>query len=257
MVSGQRACVCVKVGVPMAEPALIVTCEHARNTVPAKWRFLFASRTAVLRTHHGYDRGGLSLARTLAHVVGGPLVAAPATRLLVDVNRSEGNPALFSRFTKSLSPVSRGELLRTLYAPVRRRTRELVDGRIERRRTVIHVSVHTFTPVLRGVTRTADIGILYDPSRHFERTLAFQWRATLWRLDPSLRVRLNYPYRGISDGHVRALRKLFTDRDYAGIELEVNQRWVRTGRWPGVRSTLARSLAELLGKHQQLSYNHA
>ena len=35
---------------------------------------------------------------------------------------------------------------------------------------------------------------------------------------------MNYPYRGVSDGHTAALRRRFRKR-YLGLEIEVNQRF--------------------------------
>ena len=48
-------------------------------------------------------------------------------------------------------------------------------------------------------------------------------------------MRRNYPYRGTSDGLTRYLRKRYADRDYCGIELEVNQKHVGNGRGIDVR----------------------
>jgi predicted N-formylglutamate amidohydrolase len=88
---------------------------------------------------------------------------------------------------------------------------------------VIHIAVHSFTPVLDDVVRDADIGILYDPARTSERTLAMAWKRMF---DPALRVRCNVPYRGASDGLATALRKRWPASRYMGFELEINQRIV-------------------------------
>ena len=37
------------------------------------------------------------------------------------------------------------------------------------RKQVLHVAVHSFTPVLHGERRNADVGLLYDPARPRER----------------------------------------------------------------------------------------
>jgi predicted N-formylglutamate amidohydrolase len=112
---------------------------------------------------------------------------------------------------------------------------------------VWHVAVHSFTPVLDGVVRTADIGLLYDPRRPRELVTARAWRAALRDTVPALRVRSNYPYRGVSDGLTRALRRRLGDRDYVGIELEVNQRlFVDRRRIAAVRAALIASLARVI-----------
>jgi predicted N-formylglutamate amidohydrolase len=99
---------------------------------------------------------------------------------------------------------------------------------------VLHLSVHSFTPKLNGEVRNADVGILYDPRRLAEREVCTRWKGTLlaltatshdngYKLQSDCRIRMNYPYRGASDGLTTALRRVFPARDYLGIELEVNQ----------------------------------
>ena len=67
-----------------------------------------------------------------------------------------------------------------------------------------------------------DLGILYNPKRPLEKLFSNELRRML-RTDTSMRIRLNAPYQGVSDGHVTALRKIFSPETYVGIELEVSQ----------------------------------
>ncbi len=112
---------------------------------------------------------------------------------------------------------------------------------------MVHLAVHSFTPVLKGVERMVDVGILFDPERAFERRVAGRWRAALAERDPELRVRFNEPYDGRSDGLTTTLRSTFDageGPDYAGIELEVNQALIGPdGRFP---DSLAVLLSETL-----------
>jgi predicted N-formylglutamate amidohydrolase len=93
---------------------------------------------------------------------------------------------------------------------------------------VVHIAVHSFTPILNGISRRADVGLLYDPARAGERELCARWQVALEGVDPSLRVRRNYPYRGTSDGFTTALRRIHSAAAYAGIEVELSQRLLRT-----------------------------
>jgi predicted N-formylglutamate amidohydrolase len=89
---------------------------------------------------------------------------------------------------------------------------------------VIHLSIHSFTPELSGVVRDADIGLLYDPARRYEKKLCREWRKKIITINPAIgRVRMNYPYRGTSDGFTTYLRKKMKG-SYLGIEVEINQR---------------------------------
>jgi predicted N-formylglutamate amidohydrolase len=111
---------------------------------------------------------------------------------------------------------------------------------------VVHVAVHSFTPSLRGVRRNADLGLLYDPARSGELALARRWRAALREVAPELCVRMNYPYRGTSDGIQTELRRRFGARDYVGIEIEVNQKHL-TPRAPS-RARVVRAVEASLAR---------
>jgi predicted N-formylglutamate amidohydrolase len=91
---------------------------------------------------------------------------------------------------------------------------------------VAHFSIHTFTPVLNGELRSADIGLLYDPVRFHEKQLCMHLQEHLLKLLPKLIVKENYPYRGTDDGLTCALRQSHPDDCYSGIEIEINQKLV-------------------------------
>ena len=98
--------------------------------------------------------------------------------------------------------------------------------------------------MLAGETRNADIGLLYDPGRSVEKRLCAAWRATIKQTRPDLRVRLNYPYLGKADGFTTHLGRVFSVNQYAGIELEVNQRWLESKpAWRKLASDLVSSYA--------------
>lgn len=225
-------------------PALLVTVEHGGNRVPADYRKLFAAQAAVLDTHRGYDPGALLLGRDLATRLDAPLVSSTTTRLLVDLNRSLGHRGLFSEFTRRLPADQRTRIVERYWRPYRDEVDRAVAGFIDRGRRVVHLSSHSFTPVLDGEVRDADIGLLYDPGRPAERLLAARWKAALRAIDPGLRVRMNYPYTGRADGLTRDLRRRHAPARYAGLEIEVNQRYVVAGgsAWAALRRTVLESI---------------
>jgi predicted N-formylglutamate amidohydrolase len=209
---------------------LILTCEHGGNRVPPHYAPLFRGAAAVLRTHRGWDIGALALAKHLSRRLRVPLLHTTVTRLLVDTNRSIGNRrTLFSEFVRELANVEKRRILEGHYLAHRRAVEAAVVRGVARGGRVIHVAVHSFTPSLRGVRRNADVGLLYDPARPGELALARRWRAALREVAPELRVRMNYPYRGTSDGIQTELRRRFGSRDYVGIEIEVNQKHLAPG----------------------------
>lgn len=108
--------------------------------------------------------------------------------------------------------------------PFRQAVRQSIEENQGRYSAVLHLSVHSFTPVLGDLVRTNDIGILYDPGRSREKELARRLAAALHRMNTQLKIRMNWPYRGVADGHATALRRSYAETSYLGIELEINQR---------------------------------
>ncbi|HUL82366.1 MAG TPA: N-formylglutamate amidohydrolase, partial [Gammaproteobacteria bacterium] len=82
--------------------------------------------------------------------------------------------------------------------------------------------------------------------RKREAALCRRWAEILKRLDPSLRVRFNYPYSGMADGLTTALRKRHAEARYLGVELEINQALVGASGWARFQRLMADSLAELM-----------
>ena len=224
---------------------LILTCEHGGNSVPRSLAAAFRPIRGMLSTHRGWDPGALPLARQMAAGLRAPLFAATISRLVVDLNRSEHHPRVFSRITRGLPEHRRERLFEQYYRPFRREVLATVSEAVEAGESVVHVSVHSFTPVLGGERRHADVGFLYDPKRRRERELAAAWGREIRSRLPGLRVRMNYPYKGTSDGHTTRLRSRFAAREYAGVELEINQAFPRAGgaKWSGLRAALIESLA--------------
>jgi predicted N-formylglutamate amidohydrolase len=181
----------------------------------------------VLQTHRGWDPGALPLARRIAASLQVPLHEGSVSRLLVELNRSPGHPRQFSEFTGNLPDEQKQQLIETYYEPHRRAVADHVAQSLRQQSgntPVIHLSIHTFTPVLDGVPRRADLAWLYDPKRRAEQAWCKRWQDALRDHCPTLQLRCNYPYRGSSDGLTTTLRRQFGPR-YLGIEIEVNQRW--------------------------------
>lgn len=202
---------------------LVFSCEHAVNTVPENFQSLFNPWHHLLATHRGVDFGALAIASYLSEFFKCELISAKATRLLIDCNRSLNNPACFSEITNPLSKRDKESIIDVYYLPFRKAVESQIEQLINAGNQVLHLSIHSFTPVYEGVTRNADIGLLYDPARPSEKQFSKLWQQELKLADPQFRVRLNYPYRGTSNGFTCALRKKHPDKNYVGIELESNQ----------------------------------
>jgi predicted N-formylglutamate amidohydrolase len=210
----------------MGESVLFLTCEHGGNQIPADLQPLFEGAGEVLDTHRGLDHGALTLYQLFEKDLKPAFAISSETcRLVVDLNRSLHRRTLFSEWTKPLSRDQKRQILDEHYFPYRQAFIDALKKNIDQNKHVLHLSVHSFTPVLNGVVRQTDIGILYHPGRPWEKAIAALWKASLAKYLPQMRVRFNYPYLGKPDGHVAYHRKMYPDPLYAGIELELNSKY--------------------------------
>lgn len=202
----------------MNEGRIVITCEHASAAVPPAFSAFFTGAEQILKTHRAYDPGAVETAVELARRLGSrPPINGGFTRLLIDLNRSLGHPRVFSDY----SPPPSHPLRNVLIGEYKRYRAEVLKEMLETDENITHFSVHSFTPSLDGKPRHADIGLLYDPASPREKAICRTIRSRLLAAHPGYRVRLNYPYRGVSDGFTRTLRTRLGVR-YAGIELELN-----------------------------------
>jgi len=204
----------------MADLSVLLTCEHAGNQVPVRYRSLFTAEE-VLNSHRGWDPGALDIAAALSEELNLPCFTHQTTRLLVEVNRSLGNPQLFSEFSQPLGDEEKQLILDKYYFPYRLRVENALA---QLTKPVLHLSIHSFTPVFNEKVRVTDIGILLDPARAFESSISEKLMNSLQQNLPSLRIEFNEPYKGIDDGFTTYLRTRFSDEEYAGIEIEMNQK---------------------------------
>jgi len=207
---------------------LVLSCEHGGNQIPSEYDYLFKQKRNILNTHRGYDIGALVIARSLEKALAVPLLSSEVSRLFVDLNRSLRHRNLFSEFMRPLSTEARIAILCHYYHPYRQALEQATSDFIANRRTVTHLSIHSFTPKLGDQVRNNDIGLLYDPARAVEKAFCKQLQ-TVIQEKSALVVRLNYPYRGKADGLTRSLRRKFPAKFYMGIEIEINQKLL-TGR---------------------------
>ncbi len=227
---------------------LVLTCEHADHRIPRAYASLFAGAKDVVLSHQGWDPGALLLARLMARRLEQPLLVTHWCRLLVESNRSPTNPRIWSRYTRGLPPEERARILARYWRPHRMAVEGAVATALARGERVVHVAVHSFTPVMDGVVRTADVGLLFDSRRKHESVFARRWAASLRSHDPELRVRYNYPYLGLADGLATALRRRHPASRYLGFELELNQARSTAPDWRRLGGVLATSLAEALAR---------
>lgn len=227
---------------------LLISCEHGGNHIPPNYQKLFHSFHSLLDSHRGYDHGALELAKHFAEAFNAQLFFSETSRLLVELNRSLNSKKLFSEVTQTLPQQQKQQILDSFYSPYRKAVEKAVKKKIQEAGQVIHLSIHTFTPELKGKIREADVGFLYDPQRKREKEFCNQWKKMARNDYPLYRFRSNYPYQGKSDGFTTYLRALYGELKYIGVELEVNQLFPlgRKSDWEKMQECLISTLNSLL-----------
>lgn len=226
---------------------IIITCEHGGNKIPAKYAPFFKGKKAVLNSHRGYDIGSIFLFELLSKKADYSNYS-DVSRLLVELNRSLHHKKLFSEYTEALALEEKQSILSAYYFPYRNEVEKKINSWIKNKHRVLHISVHSFIPELDGVKRNNDIGFLFDSGRKFERDICKKWKSTLLSLAPDLIIRFNYPYLGKADGFTTYLRKKFNEKQYLGIELEVNQKYFIKSRIINISEIVFQSFNNLFDK---------
>jgi predicted N-formylglutamate amidohydrolase len=205
---------------------LIVTCEHASGRLPKRLAHAFTAHSAAVASHEGVDFGASLLARDFAAATGAPLFMGRVSRMVVDLNRSLGHPDLFSAAMLKMPPPVRQAAIDAYYTPHREAITAHVLAHAREANPLVHIGVHSFTPVWHGERRRVDIGLLFDTTRLEEAAFCRAWQQALRARCPTWRVRRNNPYSGAADGLTTALRRQTSPRAYYGIEIEMNQAMV-------------------------------
>lgn len=205
----------------MRKTVVVVTCEHGGNQIPEEFYPYFIIARKVLNSHKGWDLGALNLAKALSSHLNSQLFYSETSRLVIELNRSIGSHELFSSY---MSPVAGVEVVEKYYLPYRNEVESYIDNLIKDS-AVLHLSVHSFTPVWEGVERPTDIGILFDEDVASELAFSKLWQNELQKSFPNLNVHFNKPYNGKDDGFTTHLRQKYQFKNYIGIELEMNQKY--------------------------------
>lgn len=175
-----------------------LVCDHASNRIPDRLKQLGLSADDLAR-HIAWDIGALELSERLADRLGLGLVAAGFSRLVIDCNRHlDDVSSIVERSDGTLVPgnhqltaADREWRVRQIFDPYHAAIEQEI-GRLERQAVApALIAIHSFTPVMGGMTRPWQCGILWDRDPRIAEPLM----AALRRID-GLTVGDNQPYSG-------------------------------------------------------------
>lgn len=174
----------------------LLACEHASNHLPAQYGTL-GLPVAELSRHIAWDPGALPVAERMAVLLDAPLVASRISRLVADCNRPIDAPDLIWEISESTvipgnAALDRGERDRRVelaWRPFHDRLERTIATRRAAARPTFLVTIHTYTPVWKGVARRWHVGIIHDEDERLSGPLLEGLRA-----EPGLVVGDNEPY---------------------------------------------------------------
>ncbi|MEX0853945.1 MAG: N-formylglutamate amidohydrolase [Bauldia sp.] len=200
----------------------VVVCEHASNRLPRALGSLGLG-LLELASHVAWDPGAADLAEGLARRLDAALVLQRYSRLAVDCNRDPALPDAFCTLSENtrvpgnvgLSDEQKASRIDALWAPFHAAIERLVEGRKARRRPTALITVHSFTPVYRGVARPWHVGIISTRERRFSDVVLAELRR-----DRALTVGDNQPY-SAKDNVDYTIRRHGRDRGLPHVMIEV------------------------------------
>ncbi|HLT92763.1 MAG TPA: N-formylglutamate amidohydrolase [Woeseiaceae bacterium] len=152
-------------------PVLLV-CDHASRRLPRALGDLGLDPVAR-QSHLAWDIGAGELTRRLAASLGATAVLAEYSRLVVDTNRDLLDAEAFLAWgdgvaipgNRNLGPAERAARAEAVYRPYHRAIHEQIRRLVAAGRVPAVLAIHSFTPVLDGVSRPWEVGILWDVDR--------------------------------------------------------------------------------------------
>jgi predicted N-formylglutamate amidohydrolase len=187
---------------PEGDPSLILLCDHAANAVPPGIDLGLAD--ADMARHIAWDPGARGVTLGLSDAFEAPAVLARFSRLVIDPNRGEDDPTLVMRLydgtvipgNRGVDAAERARRLDAYHRPYHAAVTAAIDRSLAQGVTPRLVSVHSFTPQLRGrAPRPWHVGVLWDRDDRIAAPLLAALRS-----DDELVVGDNEPYTGRLEG---------------------------------------------------------
>ncbi|WP_180902166.1 N-formylglutamate amidohydrolase [Martelella soudanensis] len=203
-----------------AKSDIVLICEHASRRVPESLGDMGLSED-LRKSHIAWDPGALAVSMLLSEALDATLVHQRFSRLAYDCNRppeaSDAIPEISEVFeipgNRGLGPVERAARAEALYLPFHQAIDDLLVARQDAGRSPVIVTIHSFTPVYKGVVRDVEIGILHDSDSRLADCM-------LARASDGYDVRRNQPYAPV-DGVTHTLRRHALTRKLANVMIEI------------------------------------
>lgn len=200
----------------------VLVCDHASNFMPAPYGDLGLS-ASDLKAHIAWDPGALGVALALSRLLDAPLVYSNVSRLIIDCNRRTDADDLIPPCSETtvipgnagLEEAERKRRIALSHTPFHKAIDQVIDARHSAQTPTALVSIHSYTPVYKGVERPWEIGLIYGD----DASLAGPALAAL-RQTTSCQVGDNEPY-SPEDGVYYTLNRHGSERGLKSLMIEI------------------------------------
>lgn len=204
---------------------IILTCEHAGYEIPAFLKDKITISKEKLLSHEGWDAGAFEVCEHLQKQYKAKVFSNHTTRLVIDYNRNLKNKAIKASTQKLISQTELDRLISD-YSKYRYKISKEVETALAKGQRLLVISVHSFTPIFKGKTRSTEIGILYRNQIEKEVLLAQNIKSNL--SNTNFKIHFNRPYRGNTDCFLNDLLDQYVDNERVnGLFLEFNQKLLK------------------------------
>ena len=222
-----------------ADGAAVLTCDHASERLPSRWRWPDADER-LRGTHWTHDLGAEELTRELADRCAIPAVLSRFTRLLCDPNRPEDSDTLFRDDAEGAPVALNSELTqddqhRRLHG-YHRPYHVAVHSTVGASLSPIVFALHSFTPTYDGDSRPMEVGVVWNREDKLGQQLLEHLNALKFEAHG------NEPYSG-KDGFMYVADRHADWHGRRALELEVRQDLCVDA---GFRRRLVNALADFL-----------
>lgn len=207
---------------PEGEGRFVLACEHASNFIPPELNNL-GLRDELLLSHIAWDSGAMSVARAMSERLDAPLIAPGVSRLVYDCNRAPGLKSCVPILSEhheipgnmGLSAEQCEARARLYYTPFIEALQACLERKLGGEKPPVLMTIHSFTPVFKGVKRALDIGFLFDDDERFARAMLHAGQSLT-----GLKFGMNEPY-GPSDGVTHTLKEHAIGRGLLNVMVEI------------------------------------
>ncbi|MEA3389859.1 N-formylglutamate amidohydrolase [Sphingobium sp. CCH11-B1] len=146
--------------------------DHAGSAIPRALGDL-GLEPVDRKRHIALDIGVLGMGEKLALLLDAPFLHQTYSRLVVDCNRDPDRPDAMPAVSdgtriagnEGLDAVARQARIEEIHRPYHAALAANIEARLAAGRQAILLSLHSFTPIMNGMTRPWEIGILYCHGR--------------------------------------------------------------------------------------------